>query len=111
MIEEEFTTPEGFPALIILQRMGFRCGYVGVPSSHFAYNRDYYDLDLDVHGGLTFGSTMTDQDPDIYWYGFDAGHHGDGSHYDRTFPIRSQAYIKENCLSLSRQLNQPELFI
>jgi hypothetical protein len=111
LVEEEFMTPEGFPAFITMTSMGFRCAYVGVPSSHFAHGRDYDSLDIDVHGGLTYGSTMSDHDPDIFWFGFDAGHAGDGWNYSVDEPVRSQAYMKENCLSLSQQLNQPELFI
>lgn len=34
--------------------MGHWCGYVGVPKGHPAYGKGYDDVDVQVHGGLTF---------------------------------------------------------
>lgn len=45
------------------------CGYVTVPSDHKDYNKDYDDINIDVHGGITYSSFGT--------FGFDCIHGGD----------------------------------
>lgn len=35
--------------------LGSWCGYVGVGENHPAYNREYDKIDVEVHGGLTYG--------------------------------------------------------
>lgn len=54
----QFTDPAtGLPCLIVRNRLGALCGYVGVAPGHPAYGRDYTDelvSGLRVHGGLTF---------------------------------------------------------
>ena len=50
---EDFVHAE-LPCLILRGPMKAICGYVGVPPSHPAYNKGYGDIDVDVHGGLTF---------------------------------------------------------
>jgi hypothetical protein len=93
------------PCLIVRNRMGALCGYVGVPAGHPWHGKDYddigrydpkpedYDPDWypDVHGGLTFASGCSHGDPaktichvpgdgepdDMWWLGFDCGHAGD----------------------------------
>jgi hypothetical protein len=50
---------------------GHGCGYVQLPESHPDLGADAVDIDVDVHGGLTYG-------PDEHgWVGFDTGHAGD----------------------------------
>lgn len=39
--EREWTTAAGLPARIILTRLGHRCGYVGVDSSHPLHSKSY----------------------------------------------------------------------
>jgi hypothetical protein len=66
--------------------MGNWCGYVGVPREHPAYGKDYNDVDVEVHGGLTYANHC--QAPichvpepgmpdDVFWLGFDCAHAGD----------------------------------
>jgi|SRR3972149_5302496 len=50
---EEFVHAE-LPCLILRGPMKFLCGYVGVPPSHPMYHKEYDDINVDVHGGLTF---------------------------------------------------------
>lgn len=51
---------------------GYLCGYVTLPKSHPDYGKSYEEeLDIDVHGGLTYGSDGK--------YGFDCAHLGDMS--------------------------------
>lgn len=75
--------------LIVRNRYGALCGYVGVPSTHPAYGKDYDDQNVDVHGGLSYAAACREnEDPahgichvpepgrahDIWWFGFDMGH-------------------------------------
>ena len=65
--------------------MGALCGYVGLPRRHPAHGKDFADLDIAVHGGLTYSAacdhprgichTPAPGDPDdLWWLGFDCGH-------------------------------------
>jgi hypothetical protein len=61
--------------------VGNWCGYVGVPKGHPAYGKHYDDIDVEVHGGLTFshhcsGSIchVTESEDDLHWLGFDCAH-------------------------------------
>jgi hypothetical protein len=68
--------------------LGHLCGYVGVPLDHpdaqpsineRGYDTQYDNVDVSVHGGLTF-SEMGEGEPWIrgfYWLGFDCAHAGD----------------------------------
>jgi hypothetical protein len=65
---------------------GSLCGYVGVPQGHPLYGKG--DVDVDVHGGLTFASGCSHGPEDqsichipapgesdnVWWFGFDCGH-------------------------------------
>jgi hypothetical protein len=72
--------------------LGSLCGYVGVPAGHPLHGSSYDDLDVDVHGGLTyaaecqpdatpeFGICHVPQDgrpDDVWWFGFDCSHASD----------------------------------
>lgn len=71
------------------ERWGNWCGYVGVPKSHPLHGHTYDDLDLEVHGGLTFSAACghgedpargichvpdPDEPDDVWWFGFDCHH-------------------------------------
>lgn len=45
-------------------------GYVKIPEGHHWYGLDYDDINVDVHGGLTFSNAAG-------WIGFDCLHSGD----------------------------------
>lgn len=57
-----------------------RCGYVRVPPSHPALGKEYDELEVEVHGGLTFGAAepCEHEDGRGFWFGFDCAHLGDG---------------------------------
>lgn len=76
----------GLPCLIVRNRVGALCGYVGVPKSHPAHGMDYgvsmYDsegneramspaeqalYDVQVHGGLTFSSSCANDSSRESW--------------------------------------------
>lgn len=44
---------------------GYANGYVVIPKEHPMFNKHYDDIDVNIHGGLTFSSTM-DTDSS-YW--------------------------------------------
>lgn len=66
---------------------GWGNGYVLIPEGHPLHGKHYNDIDVDVHGGLTY-SELVDEDtvsnwglpPDSLWawcVGFDTCHYGD----------------------------------
>lgn len=49
-----------FPCAITKsEALGTLCGYIGVPKCHPWYGQQYSDLNVDVHGGLTYGDHGT----------------------------------------------------
>ena len=84
--------------MIVRNRLGALCGYVGVPEGHPAHGVDCDNVRIsenewpDVHGGLTFAAACHEGDdpsqfichipqagrPDkVWWFGFDCAHSGD----------------------------------
>lgn len=99
--EDEAT---GYPCLIVRNRMGALCGYVGVPAGHRFHGVGYDDVRAGdsetyddanyppAHGGLTFSNKCHEGVPeaegichvpgpgepdDPWWLGFDTAHGGD----------------------------------
>ena len=117
----------GLPCLIVRSSWhGALCGYVGVAEGHPAFARDHDEVDVTVHGGLTF-SDFCDEGEEygichipapgeterVWWLGFDAGHARDlrpawaasglkVSFVDCTY--RDLAYMQEQCAVLAAQL-------
>ena len=60
---------------------GWGNGYVRIAEGHKYYDKTYDDIPVNVHGGLTFGDHIMDNDKwsDGYWVGFDTAHYGDNS--------------------------------
>lgn len=77
----------GFPCLLRRSPLGGHwCGYAAVPPGHPDHGLHYSDVDVDVHGGLTYASACDGEichvpkpgEPDdVYWFGFDCGHYLD----------------------------------
>jgi hypothetical protein len=78
----------GLPCMIVRGPLGGLCGYVGVNPDHQYHGKDYGDVDVDVHGGLTFankcheGGTICHtpkegEEKNVWWFGFDCGHSDD----------------------------------
>ena len=79
----------GYPCLVVRNRMGALCGYVGVPKGHPHFEHDYEKPSVEVHGGLTFADTCQPNadesshichkvgDDHVWWFGFDCAHYGD----------------------------------
>ena len=70
----------GYTCAVMLQPLGHRCGYVGVPRNSVYWGRRSIDLgDINCHGGVTYAEDHLPQDkPDgLWWIGFDCMHHRD----------------------------------
>lgn len=91
MLEKAWVTQAGLPAKVLIMPMGHRCGYVGVSAEVFA-DKGYDDLDVDVHGGLTYARTEEDG---LRWYGYDCAHLGDAR--DPTLMDEQHKKIFEEC--------------
>lgn len=81
----------GFEFEILRNDMGFRCGYVRVLRGHpWFEKRDYPELDVDAHGGITFADYGRDckghAGTDEWWIGFDTAHIGDAADPELLFP-------------------------
>lgn len=69
-VEKTWITKAGYPAAVVVQPMGHRCGYVQIPKDHPEAGKDYDDIEVSVHGGITYGSTNTEGTV----FGFDCDH-------------------------------------
>ena len=106
---------EGFRCHIHINNSAARCGYVTVPVGHPAHGKDYNDLNVSVHGGLTYAR---DEGDGGWTLGFDCSHYGDAGHPEyergsrhRTFDdgeYRSQEYVIAEIESLASQLKAME---
>lgn len=67
-------------------------------------NKRYQDLDVEVHGGLTFGDSLKHFDPKLkgFFYGFDTGHAFDSPQN------QNQEYCIKECEKLAEQLIELE---
>lgn len=72
-----------FACLMIRNTLGNWCGYVGVPPGHPFHGKQYDDVDVRVHCGLTYSDeckghvchTPEPGQPDnVWWFGFDFAH-------------------------------------
>jgi len=112
----------GFEWSIVHNGLGYRCGYVRVPIGHPWYGKSWEDdIDVAVHGGVTFGEKDEPCDKggvdDSWWIGFDCAHSGDAQ--DPELPanyhmpafgimraehtVRTQEYVEAECRSLCEQ--------
>lgn len=68
--------------------VGWGNGYVIIPPGHALHGKDYEDIDVDIHCGLTFSELVTQRLLELwpeltsedlgYWVvGFDTAHYGD----------------------------------
>ena len=57
------------------QTLGSLNGYVAVPKGHRVWGKGYDDVDVEVHGGLTYADE--DKETGEWVFGFDCSHAGD----------------------------------
>ena len=108
---------QAFPSA--LRSCGYANGYVAVHPEHPMHGKDYNDVDVDVHCGLTFGDSAKvvkqwkdieyigfnsiDEVPDNYWvFGFDT------MHYKDNLQICNKEWCIEETLRLKKQLAEME---
>lgn len=96
--------------------MGALCGYVGVPETHGAFEQNYEDLAVAVHGGLTYAGACVEDQTKVWWFGFDCAHAGDyvpmmerwrrqecfARHEGEQY--RDVPYVQHQCAQLAAQL-------
>lgn len=58
----------------------WHCGYITILKNHKCLNNitDYQEIDIECHGGITFGENINDKE---YKLGFDCNHGGDSMDY------------------------------
>lgn len=106
-------------------RGGNWCGYVAVPPGHPAHGKNYDDVEVDVHGGLTYGAAcrghichvpQPGEPDDVWWLGFDCAHAWDirpadqarsdlrgwGRDWDAHYC--DLPYVERECAKLAQQL-------
>lgn len=112
-----------FDCLILRNKYGALCGYVGVPKGHRLYEKNYDYEDFEVHGGLTFSDKCMDTSDEsigichpetgcanknVWWLGFDCLHFDDfAPSCDFGFNegvYRNFSYVKKEVESLAEQL-------
>jgi len=94
--EKEWVTRAGLKARVILYNNKYRCGYVCVPSWSKLNKVNYDDVDVDVHGGLTFSDWQCDD----WAFGFDCDHMND------SLEKQTLQYCINECESLAVQLRE-----
>lgn len=117
----------GLDCLIVRNIGGALCGYVGVPESHCAFKKEYDNVNVEIHGGLTFSDFCADTDDEgigichprdgaandvVWWLGFDCAHYGDISplymnsfmFYDEYATYKNFDYVKSEVQSLAKKL-------
>jgi hypothetical protein len=117
--EKTWITEAGYPAAVVIQPLGHRCGYVALPKSHPAASKHYDDLEIYVHGGLTYG--VTTEEGAIF--GFDCAHYTDRpdpalmsdecraahNRYSTNYGvIRTLEFCIEQCEDMARQFKELE---
>jgi hypothetical protein len=73
IVEHDSIDIYGHRLVVIFTPLGHRCGYVGVYENSPLRNVEYDDLDVNVHGGLTFSGNLN-ADESQWFFGFDCAH-------------------------------------
>ena len=125
IIEREWTTGAGLRAIALIivfenvktgeRYKNHRCGYVESPPA--LVGKDYDNINVRVHGGLTYAAPnnpgVVEDKSGSYWFGFDCAHAGDGDIERPSYlpgPSRGEAktleFVVAECESLAAQLVQ-----
>ncbi len=115
-------------------RYGNWCGYVGVQEGHPWHGKDYDDINVNVHGGLTFAESCQEGPPEttichipspgepehLWWLGFDCAHAWDRSPRDEVYArdrgdpftafhgetYKALGYVRAECARLASQVKE-----
>lgn len=74
--------------------------YIEIPKEHKLYSKHYGNIDIDVHGGLTYSESYLWIDnetelKDSWFIGWDYAHCGDYLGYEEMYPIEMQIEQKK----------------
>lgn len=88
------------------------CGYVFLNKDNLYYGKDYDEIPVSVHGGLSY----SDKEKDNWVIGFDCSHHNDfipGLNYINVSNkiYRDMKYVKNECEQLCEQLSEKSISI
>ena len=115
--EKEWITKAGLKAQVIATPTGHRCGYVSVPAEHPMFGKHYDDVEVDVHGGLTYSKA----EDGAWCFGYDCAHLDDAKdpalmsdEYKKVFrnwpdtggTIKTLDFCVGECESLAKQLGE-----
>ena len=96
-VEKDWTTQAGLRAVVVVPDHGSRCGYVAVPQGHTLHGKDYDEVEVTVHGGLTFADgegTYPVAGEGLWWFGYDCGHWQDARDPELMTPKYKEMYDK-----------------
>lgn len=119
LIIESFLS--NIPGFSFAFESGYGNGYVLIPKDHPYYGVDYNNIDVDIHGGLTYGSYFKSEDflkwckdreisgditlvnyknfEDFWMIGFDTCHYGDNrTNWTKEDVIQETDKLLEKCL-------------
>jgi hypothetical protein len=82
--------------------------YVEIPEGHILFQVKYDDIDISIHGGLTYSNLEEDGN---YWLGWDYAHFGDYYNHKFSPPLSNEpdrhwtlAEIEKDCKDAIRQI-------
>lgn len=124
LIEQEGNTKQfeykGYECLIFRAKpdtLGHLCGYVKLPKTHKYFNKSYDNIQIEVHGGLTYSGmseTGGEYFTEGYWIGFDCAHFGDlvpvmNNNFpsflkEDNVPYRDMEYVEQEIKNMVDQL-------
>lgn len=103
----------------ILNLGAFPTAYIEIPINHKLYSKHYDNIDIDVHGGLTYsGNYLWIDDEtelkDSWFIGWDYAHYDDYLGYEKMYPIEMQTEgkkwtteeIQEEVMDVCKQLER-----
>ena len=79
-IVEEVFEYKGMKCAILLQGLGHRTAYINVIDTDLKFV-DYNNIDIEVHGGLTYSSMTLYGCDNGWWIGWDYAHYADEPDY------------------------------
>jgi hypothetical protein len=120
--------------MAVRNHWGAWCGYVGVPPGHPSHGKGHDEVDVEVHGGLTYANECAGhvchipapgRPDDVWWLGFDCAHYMDrqpgmdafNEDFFKRHPdlersaipretYKPIAYVKDECARLAAQLKE-----
>ncbi len=111
-----YTTSNGLSVNCFIRRsrLKFLLGYIEVSSDNKYFEKNYLDIPVTAHGGLTYSGNIIkdliyssnikdiEEDEINKWYfGFDCGHYT-----DMCDDYKDMEYVKNECESLAEQLSK-----